>query len=767
MIKSIRLVNWRSHSDTSLQFRSGTNLLVGMMGAGKSSVLEAISFAFFGTFPALERKKVKMDDLLRLNESVARVVLEFAWEGKDYRIERKIERSKRGTSSGAEVFKGGSLLEHGSTAVTSAVQHITGVDYDLFTRAIYSEQNNIDYFLNLDPRRRKEELDSLLGLDRFETVRSGIVTVIGRLETRRKAIEERFSREKLADLEKNEKAQAAAVASARDALAKASSSYEQKSKELAGLSTSFEGMRRNKETFEKLDKEAIGLAAQSESLKKELEGAAVSEEAHSEAKKRLAGLLAERTKLSEEAKSTDARNAALSKEAGAIEARLKSAAEAKARLETSHKEHHHLLGGRTVEEIQAAQKEAERLILAHESERRSLDATLAETEQLVHRLKPGLAECPLCSSKLDDAGIAHVKREKHAVAEAGRKRMAELSSLVAAGKKDNDMLVARLKKLSLLSEKTDALEQELKGAEGLPVKKAHLESSLAAVLAEQEKLQARSGPLAEEIEKLRVGLSRMENLITKKKGLAVSEARLAETRARRDAMNFDEKSFEALRGSIETLRLDASKLLSSKQSFETQAKMADDMLKLVRNELTGLRQMEKDVAGIARLEEELAIYRNAVVETQISLRESLIDAINTAMNEVWAIFYPYRNYPAIRLEVTEKDYLFEVSDGSAWKGLESMASGGERASAALTLRVALAMVLTPKLSWLILDEPTHNLDTDAIEMLSSALQTKVPQVVNQTFVITHEEGLMGSDFASSYRLSRDKEHNGDTKVETV
>jgi DNA repair exonuclease SbcCD ATPase subunit len=137
------------------------------------------------------------------------------------------------------------------------------------------------------------------------------------------------------------------------------------------------------------------------------------------------------------------------------------------------------------------------------------------------------------------------------------------------------------------------------------------------------------------------------------------------------------------------------------------------------------------------------------------------------MNEVWGIFYPYRNYPAIRLEVTEKDYMFEVNDGSAWKGLESMASGGERASAALTLRVALAMVLTPKLGWLILDEPTHNLDTDAIEMLSSALQTKVPQVVNQTFVITHEEGLMGSEFASSYRLSRDKEHNGETKVETI
>lgn len=767
MIKSIRLVNWRSHADTSLQFRQGTNLLVGMMGAGKSSVLEAISFAFFGTFPALERRKMKLENILRLDESTAKITLEFEWDGQPYRIERRLERSKRGISSGAELFKGNSAVEHGSTAVTSAVQHITGVDYDLFTRAIYSEQNNIDYFLNLDSGTRKHEIDTLLGLDRFEDARSSIVSVINRVAEQRRIIEERFSRDRMADLESKEKEQAAAVAFAREKLGDATASYEQKSKELAVLSASFEEMRKKKDAADALDREAIGLAAQSGSLKKELEGAVVDEDAVASAKKRLAALADERTKLSEQAKSAGAHNAALSKEAGSVEARLKSAAEAKARLDSFRKERHQLLDGRTAEDLQARQKEAEKSILAHESERRSLEATLAETEQLVHRLKPGLAECPLCSSKLDDAGISHVKHEKNALVEKGRKRMAELSTLAAAAKKENETLTSKIKKVSLLSEKMDVLEQELRGADGLPDKKAGLESSLAAVRADQEKLQKRSVELADRIEKLRVGISRMEDLLSKKKALTTLEKRLAEAHAKRETMKFDEKSFEGLRSSAESLRLDASRLLSSKQSLEAQSRMAGEMLKLVRGELAALKQMEKDAVGLAKLEEELAIYKNAVVETQIGLRASLIDAINTAMNEVWAIFYPYRNYPAIRLEVTEKDYLFEVNDGSAWKSLESMASGGERASAALTLRVALAMVLTSKLSWLILDEPTHNLDTEAIEMLSTALQTKVPQVVNQTFVITHEEGLMGSDFASSYRLSRDKEHNGDTKAEAV
>ena len=167
-----------------------------------------------------------------------------------------------------------------------------------------------------------------------------------------------------------------------------------------------------------------------------------------------------------------------------------------------------------------------------------------------------------------------------------------------------------------------------------------------------------------------------------------------------------------------------------------------------------------------KLEEELIIYKNALLETQLSLRANLMEAINLAMNEIWQIFYPYKNYKQLRLNVTEKDYAFEVLD-SEWKPLESIASGGERACAALTLRVALSTVLTPNLSWLILDEPTHNLDKEAIEMLSHALQFKVPSVISQTFVITHEEGLMGSEFASSYKLMRDKDNFGATKIERI
>ena len=61
-----------------------------------------------------------------------------------------------------------------------------GVDYDLFTRAIYSEQNKLDYFITIGKGERKKVLDELLGIDRFEQARSSAGTLVARLRDTKK-----------------------------------------------------------------------------------------------------------------------------------------------------------------------------------------------------------------------------------------------------------------------------------------------------------------------------------------------------------------------------------------------------------------------------------------------------------------------------------------------------------------------------------------------------------------------------------------------------
>ncbi|MGV8176492.1 MAG: AAA family ATPase, partial [Candidatus Bilamarchaeaceae archaeon] len=194
MISSIRLRNWRSHEDSSLQFSRGSNLLIGIMGSGKSSVLDAMSFALFGTTPLVEKRKQSLEDIVRSGEPSASVSLEFQWNGSKFLVERSIEKESAGrVRSDAKLYENGKLLEKGPRAVTQRIADLIRVDYSLFSRAIYSEQNNIDYFMNVDAGRRKEEMDRLLGLDRFESARSGCGKILNAIKDRTKNIRLQYS----------------------------------------------------------------------------------------------------------------------------------------------------------------------------------------------------------------------------------------------------------------------------------------------------------------------------------------------------------------------------------------------------------------------------------------------------------------------------------------------------------------------------------------------------------------------------------------------
>lgn len=767
MIRSIRLVNWRSHGDSRLEFSKGTNLLVGIMGAGKSSILEGISFALFGTFPALERRKLKLENILRLNEPTAKAILEFEWDGSSYKVERTLERTKRGTSSAAELYRDSSLLEHGPVAVTKHIENLTGVDYDLFTRAIYSEQNNIDYFLNLDPRRRKEEIDTLLGLDRFETARANVVSVINRFKSRRQGLESQFSRERLESLEKEEQGQNTKLKTTEEELVKASAAYGKIRQDAEKLQAGYEELRKKKEKSEAFFKEEIRLSAQLASLDKELKDKTVDEKALAELDTDLKKLEEERNRLRAQLKDVDSTMARLSKESGTLDAKALAASEARIHLEKAMEEQKKALDGKSHEQLESLQKELEKSLLSLESERKSLEREAAERSESLSRLRPGTSQCPLCLSQITGDGLAHIKAEHEKLISRTKARLAELPSLLTVKKKDNETLSSSIRKLSLLSERIKTLEKEAKQDSSIQERKKDTEAQLASNRKEQASLHEKQEQLAKEMEAARAKAAELKTLLAKKAEHEQISKRLVKVKESLSQLSFDEEAFEGARTSAEKARIEAERLLSTKESMQKELKLLSDMLKLVQKDITSLRKIRGELDSLAALEEQLILYRAALLETQTSLRLSLADAINTAMNEIWDIFYPYKNYAALKLGVTDKDYLFEVDDGNGWRPLETIASGGERACAALALRIAMAVVLTPKLGWLILDEPTHNLDRDAVELLSSALQTRVPEVVKQTFVITHDETFMGSEFASSYRLKRDKESNGHTIVERM
>ena len=67
------------------------------------------------------------------------------------------------------------------------------------------DRNRIDYFLTLSPGERKRKMDELLGIDRFETARSNVRTIINRFKTEASALKSTLSDGNFEKLKQEEK----------------------------------------------------------------------------------------------------------------------------------------------------------------------------------------------------------------------------------------------------------------------------------------------------------------------------------------------------------------------------------------------------------------------------------------------------------------------------------------------------------------------------------------------------------------------------------
>ncbi|MEM2908625.1 MAG: SMC family ATPase [Candidatus Bilamarchaeaceae archaeon] len=765
MIRSIRLFNWRSHSDTFLKFSHGTNLLVGIMGSGKSAVLDGISFALFGTFPALERRQLKLEDIVRYNENTTRVMLEFSWNGSDYKVMREIGKRNDRMSSRAELYRDGTLLETGGRAVSERIVETIGVDYDLFTRAIYSEQNNIDYFLSLDPRRRKEEFDRLLGLDRFEKARANTVTITNKFEAMAQALFEKYDEKRVEQLRKTimeYEEKESKINAESESLKKTFAKVE---KEVRELSIVYVELEKKRKRIEELGREIAELKGRVASLEEGLKRVDIA--VYNRDKAQLAELRG-RLKMCEEALLEDMKKEKeLSNRIVVIETRIKEQVELQKKLEELNATRGGLLRSETLENIQRALSDAEKKMLEKTSEKNTEMEKVKELRELLKHLSSGMTSCPLCESELGPEGITRILRKKEGEIRSSEKRVALLAKEIEETERSIRVTRERVKKIEFINERIAVLTQGLVDVSELIKQKEHAHVQLTTISETTKKRESEIAEIRQKIENLLMRLKGEEEMLRREETAAAVKKRLAVLESEQEKIKFDEKEYEEVRRRLESGRLECERLAQKIEYLEKEKKMMEEGKEIYKRELDEMRAVYKKATSIRELIEELKIYKNALLETQTTLRKGLIDAINTAMNDIWRIFYPYNNYKSIRIEVSEKDYVLEVLENEVWKPLEIVASGGERACAALTLRVALAMILTPNLSWLILDEPTHNLDAQAIALLSETLQVKVPQVVKQTFVITHEESLIGADFSTTYRFSRDKEHGGPTKVETI
>src|SRR5256886_7510956 len=83
----LRLVNFRQHADTDLEFGPGITGIIGPNGSGKTSILEAIAWALYGV-QAVRGDKDSIRRLGAKGRAGVEVDLEFRLGAHEYRVKR-------------------------------------------------------------------------------------------------------------------------------------------------------------------------------------------------------------------------------------------------------------------------------------------------------------------------------------------------------------------------------------------------------------------------------------------------------------------------------------------------------------------------------------------------------------------------------------------------------------------------------------------------------------------------------------------------------
>ena len=187
MILNIELLNWKKHENLKIEFNKGSNILIGNMGSGKTSILQAITYCLFGTFSELKKRELKINDLIKRGETISEIKLFIENDNAQFLITRKIEYDKPSEATIRD-DSGELLAGPNPTAVNDYIIDKFKITEEIFLRTIYSVQNEADILLRIGPAERKKQIDELMNLDQFEIVRKNCVSLSNKLNERKKGM---------------------------------------------------------------------------------------------------------------------------------------------------------------------------------------------------------------------------------------------------------------------------------------------------------------------------------------------------------------------------------------------------------------------------------------------------------------------------------------------------------------------------------------------------------------------------------------------------
>jgi len=233
--------------------------IFGSVGSGKSSILEAISFALYGETERLNMRDKRAYNMMNLKSHTSYIEFDFLnFENKLFRATRDFRRNskkfddvKPSSVTFYQQIEGKWIpLEH------SNAEQIIGLNYANFKRTIIIPQGQFKEFLELGATERTTMMKEIFNLQRFD-LQNNVASLnvknrseLDQLDGQLKGFEE-ITEEQISAQKETLKTEQHKFSEAKDNFQKISASFQQ----LKNLKTDFENLKQKKENFSNLSAE--------------------------------------------------------------------------------------------------------------------------------------------------------------------------------------------------------------------------------------------------------------------------------------------------------------------------------------------------------------------------------------------------------------------------------------------------------------------------------------------------------------------------------
>ena len=188
------MYNIRSYVNEEFEFPSGSTLLWGNIGSGKSSILLGIDFALFG----LQRGNLTGASLLRNGAEQGFVELSFSIENKDYVIMRALKRSKTSVVQDfGYIIKDDIKEEKTAIELKSDILNLLSYPKELLTKnkalifryTVYTPQEEMKNILLGSQEDRLDTLRKVFAVDKYKKIKDNAKLISSKIKEKRKYYE--------------------------------------------------------------------------------------------------------------------------------------------------------------------------------------------------------------------------------------------------------------------------------------------------------------------------------------------------------------------------------------------------------------------------------------------------------------------------------------------------------------------------------------------------------------------------------------------------